>query len=458
MSAENYGTVVADAYIGSKTSKGTSYAYKVFTPNGHDASKPCAMIFSFDHQYETFGIVMSKLMAENKAPDFVVIAMAPGDSTPKLEGSQMRGRRIEYDTYGRDFPNFIVDEFLPYVIEKHDLNIDPNPDMHLITGGSSGGCIAWNAAWFRNDCFRRVYMSSPSFLAMCDMDRHATIVRKTEGMPIKSFMTCATNEPDEYFGSTISEDERMARSLKFAGYEHQYEVLEGNHCEGYFSEEYVTKIMTYLWENYEEPLTVKKNPPKFDRYLAPGSKWEKVDAMPEKIKAVTPDGEYTTDGGKIYFTDKNGNKKLAAEDLTDISGLAISSDYGRLYAVDNTRSCIFVYSIYPDGKIDDLYKIAPIHIDDRCGINGIYGICVDVNDKIYLATNMGVQSSISFGIIDMIMPINNHETVYDVAFGGEDNKYLYVKAESGIYRREMNDAGRKEDSPSNAPVTTHYYA
>lgn len=75
-------------------------------------------------------------------------------------------RLNDYDIFSSEYVDFIVDEFIPYIKEKYSLNLSDNPNMHMISGGSSGGLSSWNGVWFRNDYFRRAYLSSPTFSAM----------------------------------------------------------------------------------------------------------------------------------------------------------------------------------------------------------------------------------------------------------------------------------------------------
>ena len=63
----------------------------------------------------------------------------------------------EYDEVGSEYPDFLVDEFIPWFIQKYDLKIDPNPDMHMVAGSSSGGISAWNIAWFSDPVMLGVY-------------------------------------------------------------------------------------------------------------------------------------------------------------------------------------------------------------------------------------------------------------------------------------------------------------
>ena len=65
----------------------------------------------------------------------------------------------------REYGDFIVHELIPYIEETYRIPFSKSPDMHFVSGGSSGGISAFVIAWFHSDYFHRVYMSSPYLLA-----------------------------------------------------------------------------------------------------------------------------------------------------------------------------------------------------------------------------------------------------------------------------------------------------
>lgn len=143
---------------------GTSVKYKIFVP---ECEGEVGLVFSHDGFNLQAAEAMSSLADDGKAPPCVFIGVWPGALSATLEGGFDRGMRMDnYDIFDSAYPDFIVDELIPHLIEKYGLRISPLPDMHLVLGGSSGGISSFNIAWFRSDFFRRVYASSPSFLSM----------------------------------------------------------------------------------------------------------------------------------------------------------------------------------------------------------------------------------------------------------------------------------------------------
>ena len=51
-----------------------------------------------------------------------------------------RGMRMNsYDLFDREYGDFLVYELIPHIKEAYGLPISDSPDMHLISGSSSGG-------------------------------------------------------------------------------------------------------------------------------------------------------------------------------------------------------------------------------------------------------------------------------------------------------------------------------
>jgi predicted alpha/beta superfamily hydrolase len=103
-----------------------------------------------------------------------------------MAGGTRRALRVEnYDHIGTEFPNFLVEELIPEATRVENLTISTNPDLHMTSGGSSGGTCAFNACWFRNDYFRRGFLSSPSFHSLAGGDEVLPYVQKCEPRPFR---------------------------------------------------------------------------------------------------------------------------------------------------------------------------------------------------------------------------------------------------------------------------------
>lgn len=227
------GRLSTNKYIGKNYKPGTVFSYTVYVSKYYDKKTPAALIINLDEFYKEQSIAMEKLVNEGKAPAFIAIGIQAGILPPTIEGGMQREmRRDEYDLVGYEFPNFLIKELIPEICSNENVHISETPDMHMMCGGSSEALASWNAAWYRNDYFRRVYLASPSFHAMGAAEDFPFIIRKFEPRPIRAYITYGENEPDGYFGNSYTSAINIVTALKYAGYEmkSRYFPGEGHMC------------------------------------------------------------------------------------------------------------------------------------------------------------------------------------------------------------------------------------
>lgn len=203
------GTLLKDQQLkGKKYEPGSEWVYQSYlsplSKKAADQGKKLALYLLLEHTPEIMCPMLSGFMDEGLMPPGLVLFVNPGLVQPTLPGGNPRGMRTEeFDEFSREFPDLLIEEMIPDAVKKMNVVIDPNPDMHFITGGSSGGTMAWNAVWFRTDYFRRTFLSSPTFAAERGGDEVLTLVRKTETKPIKIYMTAGEEEPAGVDGSSL---------------------------------------------------------------------------------------------------------------------------------------------------------------------------------------------------------------------------------------------------------------
>ena len=353
-------------------------------------------------------------------------------------------RAEEFDQYGPEFTNFMVEELIPEACRIAGENLSGNPDLHFICGGSSGGLAAWNAVWFRNDYFRRAFLSSPTFSAMRGGEEAMVIARKTETKPIKLYITSGTEEPDYFFGSSLIAAQNSASALEFAGYDVRYEQFNGEgHC---CRREDVTlwrRIMGFLWANWKTvPVLPLRNQIRINNLLACDSTWQKFNGnFPQKNKVTCQGGTYSFEDNQIFF-EKDGCQTMVADSFGKITALGISADKWRLYIADATRRFLYAMSIQPDGTLADLYKLAPLHLAyDFCQA-GASDIAVLADDRILAATELGIQGVVSFGLADLILPLPGDLPADQVAVCGNT---LYAASGDQIFVRELKIPAAGDD-------------
>lgn len=457
--------ILSGVYEGRTLKPGSLFPYKVYIPGQYDPSKPAAVYVCKDglgkDYLEVHSGVLDKLIAEGASPVCIGVYISSGELKPSRKGGMDRGLRAEeYDQIGRDYPDFIVDEFLPWLVKKEELNISPSPDMHMIGGGSSGGICAWNAAWFRNDYFRRAFLSSPTFSAIRGGEELMPLARKTETRPIRAYVTLGENEPDLYAGSSYVAGLTAETAFKYAGYDYQYEYFPGGgHCHGITDPAVIERAMRFLWRNWKtEPVKPLHNSERVERLVPFGSRWEETnEPMPAPVPAQIPAGVYSFEGGTIHLTSKDGVPKAVADGFGEISGLAVSSDRWRLYIADRQRRFIFAMSILEDGTLKERYVLAPLHLAHDCRSIGAADLCVDSKDRVYAATELGVQGIISFGVTDSIIPLPGDLPVEKLAFGEKESNILYARSGDKIFKRPWKERGLKNTDAPAFPGTKGYY-
>lgn len=449
-------------FISPKIKEGSDFIWVLYVPTCYDPTKPAALYMAHDGLNMTHAKVLEQMAEKGEVPVTICVGLASGElAPPSGEGFPRRMRAEEYDEVDSEYANMLVDEFMPWLIERFQLNIDPNPDMHLVTGASSGGISAWDIAWYRNDYFRRCFISSPTFSSICGGELPMYLVRVTEPRPIRVYEIYGRHEPNIYAGDSYIAALMGENTFEYAGYAYKSEYFpDGGHGAGYNDPPVIERAMQFLWENWQtEPVKVLRQQERLDRLVEFGTTWEETnDTFPEPIPAVTKYGTYDFDGGVITLTDSDGNVRTVSDEFFgEITGLAVSTDGWRLYVADKSRRFIFAVTIMTDGSLGKAYKLAPLRLPHDVVTLGASGLCVDTKDRVYAATPLGIQSMVSFGVLDAILPLPGDREADAVAFGGEDGKTLYVRSGNLVFKRPMKTTGKPADFPVTAPGTNGYF-
>jgi gluconolactonase len=388
----------------------------------------------------------------------VALGVDSGSFPATREGGFARSTRSpEYDGLGPDYANFLIEELIPFVKKKYGLNLSDNPDLHLIAGRSSGGISAWNAAWERNDYFRRVYMNSPSFSAFRGGDSLTVLMRKYETKPIRAFMTVGTDDMRNSAGDWYLESLSAREALNYAQYDYAVEVFQnGLHGAGFDDATVFEKAMQFIWKDWQteavKPLGLS---PRVADIVTLDQPWrETTEAMPKGCLPTIPEGYYSFDqGGCIWLNGVDGTKILAAETNREITSIAISCDRWRLYIADRNRRFVFVMAIREDGTLTDCYTHGHLHLADDCITLGASALCVDRLGRLYAATPMGIQTVSHFGHTNTILPLPGNLPVTGLVFGGDGNDILYAESNGRVFKRTVLTHGLTETTPAVEPTT-----
>jgi len=419
----------------------------IYIPEYAKGKKNLGLMVLHDGLNKLEAYALDNLVKTGEVPPSVIIGVEGGMFLPTIdEGYRRYMRPIAYDVLTPLFADWVVDEVVPYFVKKYNLDISDSPDMHAVMGGSSGGLSSWTLAWERNDFFHRVYMSSPSFLAMANGDAHLKLIRKCETKPLRVFSEYSESEPDNFFGSSFNVADAAERALKYSGYDAEFRYYPGEgHCSRGTDPDSAIERQRCLWKNWDsQPVTVKNQSRIADLVIEMGEGWQRTDApFPEKVKAVstgrfTAKGEYTANGSDIIFTDQKGVQTVVADGFGEITALLISCDKWRLYVGDKIRGCGYTMPILPDGKLGG--RIIHGYLEKKTDFEfpGVFDMCLDSEDRLYAATEMGIQCIRGGGLVDLILENPEGRTPVDKIEMGDDG-CLYALCGDRVYRRKLKD-------------------
>lgn len=365
------GMMVKDTFTSHTIFPGTEREVSIYLPAGLDRSKPSPFMVFQDGVIYQAPIVLDNLIARKEIPPLIGIFIKPGVVPAAHEQALPRfNRSHEYDSVTDDYVRFLLEELLPTLETKHQLNLSKDPNARAIAGSSSGGICAFVAAWHRPDAFRRVFTNVGTYVGIHNADQLPVLVRKVEPKPLRLFLQSGTGDNNLYCGDWWMANQMMERSFIWAGYEVNHEWGEGGH-----NQKHATTIfpvaLKWLWKGYpEEP--VKVNPrgdSKWKGYevVKADVPWTEV-PLPEgfdKAQTMTANA-----AGEIFFTGRDlqvknpqGDGVLSQQGLWKLSLDGKFSPFGGAWA--EARSA----QVGRDGKLrvagwsrlasnEDQYQIA----------------------------------------------------------------------------------------------------
>jgi len=353
---------------------------------------------------------MTKLADEGKAPYCVGIGVQPGE-LPLPDGTRRYMRMNCYDMFEREYSDFLIYELIPHIEKEYNLNISESPDMHLVSGSSSGGLSSFLIAWFHPDYFHRVYMSSPSFLAMGRGNEIPYLIRKCETKPLRIYEEYSENEPNDYFGCSRPIDEEAREALIFANYDFKYAYFPneghisrcGNNDEAYARNE-------WLWKDWQNSgITAPSNSSRVNKVIPPESKWEVCDTFPESENQVSNilTNEYKT--------------------------VVLSNDKNVWYTANENDQSVYMFVNNDEISINKRFTHAMLHTMPNQVVTGVIDMVVDKVDRLFALTEIGIQCIRSCGFIDVILDLPDSAKPQKITV----TDALYVMTENGIYKRAL---------------------
>jgi sugar lactone lactonase YvrE/enterochelin esterase-like enzyme len=144
-------------------------------------------------------------------------------------------------------------------------------------------------------------------------------------------------------------------------------------------------------------------------------------------------------GSKLWLINRDGQKRVVDADLKHAAGVAFTSDGQFLCVADGGIRQVYSYLIQPDGSLIDKEPYYYLHVDtvDRSGADGV---CVDQNNRLYVATQMGVQVCEPSGQTHCIIPTPNGK-VSGLCFGGAQLDTLFATCGDIVFQRKLRVHG-----------------
>ena len=356
---------------------GTVRDITVFIPAQYDGSKPACVYVKTDGYRPQEKTMLETMIAGKEMPVTVGVFVRPGDVPAPMNGTLgRRNRDFEYDGVNDNNVRFLIDELLPFVAKKLNLNLSTDGNDRCMAGGSSGGIAAFTAAWNRPDAFSRVYAASGSWVAFRGGHEFPTMVRKFAARPVRAFLTTATRDMENAAGDWFLLDQEMDKALKFSGYDYQFRIIDGPHVAGY-SENW-QEAMAYLWRGWPERVQAGPSAPRAQEILIPGEGWELV---AEGFKSTR--GPACNAAGEVFFADTTSDRIHRIELDGTVSEFA--TDTGKAHCVTvGADGTIFTIS-ERSGKLMsyDATGKGSVMMDDILG----HSILARPDGSLYVTTN-----------------------------------------------------------------------
>jgi enterochelin esterase family protein len=270
----------------SKIYDGMKSEYWIYVPAQYKADTPAAVMIFQDGGWYTDRNgnnpalnVIDNLIALKKIPLMICIFILPGDITD-MPGtltfnfvkaySEKWNRTLKdsmrstlYDTVSDRYARFLRDEVLPEVAAKYNLRKDSY--SRAITGLSSGGICAFNAAWQMPEQFSRVISWIGSFASIQWREDPAVPdggqdypdkVLRGPKRNIRVWLQDGSEDLDLRYGNWPLANLRMANALKAQGYDFHFSYGKGTHNSAHGAAEFPEE-MIWLWRDYDPAKTAQ---------------------------------------------------------------------------------------------------------------------------------------------------------------------------------------------------------
>ena len=146
----------------------------------------------------------------------------------------------------------------------------------------------------------------------------------------------------------------------------------------------------------------------------------------------------------LFYITPAGELKRLANDIDRPNGVQLSKDEKVLYVANTLGEHILAYDVAADGSISNKRKFARLDgwkNEDNAWSSGADGLAIDDNDRLYVASNSGIEVFTSQGDALGIIPLPLKPQ--NIAFAGADKKTLYAVGRGSAYKIPLLAQGYK---------------
>lgn len=247
------GRVEKFAFADSKVFPETTRDGWIYIPSQYDGSKPAAlMVFQDGGGYvgetgqQRVPIVFDNLIAKEEMPVTIGVFINPG-----MRGANGSNRSFEYDSLGGAYAKFLIDELLPFVVQKYSVKFTDDPDLRAICGMSSGAICAFTVAWERPDQFRKVISCIGSFTDIKGGHVFPQLIKDSAKKPIRVFIEDTNKDnpsPNNPKRDWHLQNIAMVEALKEKGYDFTHVFADGNHSDAHGGS-IMPDMLRWIWRD-----------------------------------------------------------------------------------------------------------------------------------------------------------------------------------------------------------------
>jgi gluconolactonase len=146
----------------------------------------------------------------------------------------------------------------------------------------------------------------------------------------------------------------------------------------------------------------------------------------------------------VFYITPAGVLKRIANDIGRPNGIQLSKDEKVLYVANTLGEYVLAYDIGADGAISnrrDFARLEGWKNEDKVWSSGADGLAIDDEDRLYVASNAGIEVFTAKG--DALGIILLPKKPQNIAFAGADKKTLYAVGRGSAYRIPLLAQGFK---------------